>query len=1680
MELAIRTFLEKEYSLTVSEQSSSSYSVQGKNSGSNVVSVLKKVEHVEKEYTVGQLKIQNVDPPDILNQEKNSDIHGLSENVAKQMLNVSRAVFGMPAKRRDKNEGTCCRGDLCLHSAALTFEEADVESEITINLDSGADRSNEDVLTTFTSNRTLQKCDSENPFPSLETYSVSQQRITPLIGVQKEHAADLARRNFDHLICSLSDIPLTASDSEKLSVQCMFTKTGSDLYPIERFRNYLNNRIQPDCQSKHTDLPPITKFRETFHCVSNSDISMPFKTFEWHALKQFLRMSGLLKKGVNLTNKCDKSDVIAHFKNATVGDCKTSRRDKHAHKGDSSSFFHKPQTNFKCLLGERTKMHADVSNMSTNIYMRAHNNCTLGADHSLQHSLLQDAAKLLSDVHVPKPSTEYEHTENKGADVFEFERAFSQCITDFPDELLKAKGVSDVCASSSYKGPVCKEFNIPHKEVIEVEECVQFQLPNNAHRCRQNQRETSFTATASDIPDRSHLQASDMAHNNERNSFNLFDLASTSEVKNAKEHLCNRQQNHCAHKRNKHTDQRGMFSLIKNCNQVQNQLKLIHPQINVCKWYTKTCRENYSFSRNYYTSYDFLHTLEREETRQSKCTAWKSMPICQTDLWDEHAVANTFSCSENLHSIPAYRKSLSFNCADKSVFNSNCEGKTVQLFTIPGSSHSVNVEEDRPDFGSVTFRFSPKIEMRHQSGCRNIFKFFSSNSDVLCGGKLMKDVQHAESVRNHSVDGCTKSISQAMLSSNSAMLKRQVGNNMILSSGSEADIESGTDTEPCLRKRRRVNISSCNKTGIEKGRPSKFLGNSECSYAHAKYINNSHSEECLKQKMCYSVKESRKWNELSNQQHDDKACLPFQQQEKIVGCLPSDRQGSSSRMGDKSLQMPVDEGVSQILDDSKDTIVPSSSSSDNLLSHFSQTANCKMIVSDSDSDISLHADAVTSNKDPGNLPYVQNRLSISSDGNTTQNQDHCSRSFSHETEEGNIIAETDSICIPFGQNSSEVEARRVGILESHIPEEKGVEDVCTELSPAGLSGVTDTLKIVCISDFPSKENCTRTAGNEGSISEVGIVNSGDKSNTVRPKVTVVQEVSQSCNSLVNNRTDKLDNTIKNNSESTSHENESLLSKRSLPSDTIKCGISGSNKGIKDEILQLLLMESTSGEGQLLSFRGLSQSNAEHCGTSAALNSKDGGITHVLTREEGAGVGRLACDSELLLSFKEPLLKNKKICRAYDTFSLAKKNNTVVIRGTVSDSGSAADGQKHLPFDDNSVSGNSVNPGMLAAGTCNEDGSTHTLRQDGILNSECSTSVQQYETHSFCKSTQCNNNDACRLSNNVSISDRKCGNDIMPTDFNTSEQIAHINATESEGKCSVFKNLEAGNEQNLSELLHPGACAVTNGQMLREKQSDLLDRKRRSGIDCLDKHWKRRCMGQPTESVSMHKCKPCNNNDVTAPDVYMSNSISTQDLNETFDNIMNNVVESDTNKKENCAFTIGQDNAALDTLGNSTVEMDRQEGTDKISCNPKDISLKCPEGWEQKLDPKGRIFFVHVETGLTSYVVPSQLMTQNLYTMSKRFAFLPKGMSPILKNTVKKSYKDSEKNTLTPVSHQALCNVITDNYCLADELAVVKWKDVHEERGRGKIVCIICMVCHDYSIQNKLCICIQFVSTVTFF
>jgi hypothetical protein len=1579
MEMAIRTFLENEYSVNFSEESSI-YSQQEKNKGNNISSLLKEMEQLEKENALEQLKTQHAKPIEITMAD-NSETHGHSETVTKKMLNVSRAVFGMPAKRKDKNEEVCYEDDLYFQSRALTFEETDVKSEITVVLESGVNRSNKTALPVLTPTSELGKCESENPFSCSETHGLSLQSKTPLTSTLKNSAIHTGRRNLSYSISDLSDVPYIEFNCGKSSVHCRFTETDSDLCPVQRFRNCINQRTEPKYHSERTDLPPITKFRETFHCVSNIQIPMPLKKFEFNALRQYLGTSQLLKEAVKTREKCDKLDVGMNLKDGTAGGCDIFQRNVCRYKDANTVLSSKVSTNLTSLLEEIAKKHADMSKACNEIHSNGHNNHKLLIDHSVQ-----DDCKRTSSINVAKCTTQCESTENTEAAICKFEENISNCIIGSPYQSLRTKDARNTCPLSTFREPLCNEFTVPHKKTFEAEECVQ-----------------------------------------------TFDLAGTStfEAEEVEKYMSNTQHHYSSHK-TKDKDAAGRAAAA-----VHNQLKIMHPKINVQNYDTDIYNENNSL-RNYLTSSDFLCTFERDRVKEVKFTTQNIIPVCQTrDFQNEHcATAKAFSCCEKSHNIQTYKKTVRFNPSDKRIFNSNAEGSAVQLFSSQGNSdcmlHSVN-ECVRPDLAAVTFRLSPEVDLMRQLGCRNVLTFLSNNSDMVCEGRLMTNhVQHSDDMKNHCLDNCTKGIPQVVLSSGYAMYRQQLGNNMIFSSGSEADVESCSDIELWSRKRRRVSMMSFKNISENKRFPNLKI-NSKYLCHQAQHINGNCSEESLKQKICYPLEksESWKWNVLSKKQHDGR-------EENYVGYLASDTQRSTTRLDNENPQMSVRDRDSQILDGSNDTILPSSCSSHNSpLPHLHQTDNCKMIISDSSSGHSLNMCNVTGSEVPGNLSDVQNKFASSSNGNETESEMGCSQLFCHE-----VAVETGDIFIPCGQmDCSEVRAGTVGDLESHVFKQT--------------TNIISTSKISCISELPSKENNSKIVGCENDILETENIDSGKKSNILlellSPKVTAVQGDAED----VTNETDKLVDTNKNNFASKSYRKEQyLFSKLSSSSNPVKCGLLSSYKCSKDdEASQHPFMKNVSSEqGRLFASEELSERNNEDCGTSRTCNCSDGEST----REE-VPAGGIKCSDQEYSIVKESFSSDTELHHTSDTFSLFKKNYIPVLRkNVVADSGSISNELGLTLTNGRSPTRSNVSNRVSCDDKFDKVTSAQTLKQDRILNLE-SISKQHYGTFPFLELKQYNNIGTNESSNNVNIPDRVLENNILLTDAITSRQMSHMNATKNEVECKALpRNLQVEKGQNLNELLHPVLCAETVGQHLRQNQSHLFDRKRRSEIECQNVYRQRNCMEKLSGKVSIPKCDPCENNAIVS-EVCMSNSISSQDLNEAFDKIMSKVAEYDKDKQEDSVSIGGQDCIALHTLGDTTTEMDVCKETDERSHNSEDIDIRYPKGWKGKLDPKGKKFFVHVESGLTSYTVPSMLMAQNLYSMSKRFSFLPKGMSPILKNGVNKSCKESEENPLTPALHQALRNVVTDSYSLVDELATVKWKDMQETKGTGNVTHILIYV-----------------------
>jgi hypothetical protein len=1495
MEMAIRTFLEMEYALNFSQESNI-YSPQEKNNSNNI-SIHKKMRQLEKGYALGQLKTQHSEPTEVTMGDI-SDTHGHSEAVTKKMLNVSRAVFGMPAKRRDKNEDVCYEDNLYLQSRALTFEETDVESEITVVVESGANRSNKTALPNFTP-PALGRCNSEDPFSCSETHHPTQKSKTPMTNTLNNSVVHTGRRNSD-FISDFSDIPLIESNCEKESVQCRLAEADLDLYPVQRFRNFINHRTQPKYHSKHTDLPPITKFREAFQCVSNIQIPMPLKKFEFNVLRQYLGTSQLLKEGVNANKDCDEPNVGVNLKNATVGGHEIAQRNVCRYKDANGILSSKVSTNLKYLLEEIAKRHADMNNVYNGIHSNRHNNYKVLVDHSVQHPSVQDDCKR-SSLNVAKHTTQSGSTERT-------EVTISNCE-------------ANTCPSSSFRGPLCNESNnIPNNKTIKVEECAQ-----------------------------------------------TFDL--TFEAGKVEKHISNTQHHHSTHKKTDE-DVAGRDKLLteNNNKQVHNWLKIMYPKSNDQDCDTNIYRENNS-SRNYFTSSDFLCTFERERVKEIKFTTQNIIPVCQTTEFQNERCARVKACSccEKSHNMLAYKKAVHFNPIDRRI------GSTVRLSSSPGNSdgvlHTVSVVEEcvSPDLGAVTFRISPKVDLMHSLGCRNVLTFLSSNEGGAYDGKLMKNlIQHSDYMKNHCVDNYTKGIPRVVLSSGNALNREQLGINTILSSGSEADVESSSDIQPWTRKRRRVTMLSFNNMSGNK-RFSNHKLNPKYVFQQAQHINGNCSEESLKRKICYPLEKcgSWKWHILSRKQHDEEASEFIQGEENYAGHVSSSRHRSRSKLDSESPQMSVHERVSQILESSNDTIVPSSCSIYNSsLSHFHQTDNCKMIISDSCSDLSLNECNVTSSEVPGNLQCVENRLAASN-GNETQSEICCSQLLCHEFEDAEMTVETDDIIIPCGQiDSSEVRTEAVGVLNGYVYKETSSEnvrclEVCTELSPITLSNVISTSKIACISELPSKEYNSRMAGNENNISETENIDSDKKCNVsqelLSPKFTAVCEDSK----YVTNETEELDDANKNNYVSKSSSN--------IP---VKCGVSSSHQCNKDEASQLPFMKNVSSEQEQFF---ASKGNNEGCGASRTCNCSDGESTHLLAKEEMSAGGVKRSNQEYSL-VKESLLSDTELYHTTYTFSLLKKNDVPSsTKDVLADSGSISNGLGLSPTNGRSPTRNN---GESYDDKFAEVTSAQTSKQNSILTSE-GLSKEHYD------------------------------------------------------------------------LLHLVSCADSVGQHVQEKQSHLFDRKRRSEIECKNVYGKRNCMEKLSGNVSIPKYEPCENNAIVST-VCMSNSISTQDLNEAFDNVMSKIAECNTNKQENYVSIAGQDNTAVHTLGDTTVAMDVCKETNKRNPNSEDIDITCPKAWKEKLDLKGKNFFVHVESGLTSYTVPNMLTAQNLYSMSTRFSFLPKGMSPILKNGVNKSCKESEENTLTPASHQALCSVITESYSAVDELATVKWKDIQETKGTGNV------------------------------
>ncbi|XP_067003449.2 DNA mismatch repair protein Mlh3 [Anabrus simplex] len=104
-----------------------------------------------------------------------------------------------------------------------------------------------------------------------------------------------------------------------------------------------------------------------------------------------------------------------------------------------------------------------------------------------------------------------------------------------------------------------------------------------------------------------------------------------------------------------------------------------------------------------------------------------------------------------------------------------------------------------------------------------------------------------------------------------------------------------------------------------------------------------------------------------------------------------------------------------------------------------------------------------------------------------------------------------------------------------------------------------------------------------------------------------------------------------------------------------------------------------------------------------------------------------------------------------------------------------------------------------------------------------------------------------------------------------------------------------------------------------------------------------------------------------------------------------------------------------------------------------------EEWIQMTNSEGKIFYMNKRSGMTSFNPPAT-NEPNTFTMSKRYEFIPKGMSPILDDKVPSALRGNVD--MSPNSREVLHSMLLNDAVLDDYLSTVKWKDLPDQHFLG--------------------------------
>ncbi|XP_069680721.1 uncharacterized protein [Periplaneta americana] len=1476
METAVKTFLEREYSESLSQR----HSIEGRNNAKDL-SLLEEVEELDRECVLREVK-------DDLSRYESSGVK------YRKALNTSRAVVGKPAKRGKDNEDDVCSPE-----------------ETAVQFDTCFSISADNNLMNPVSHHGL-----ENPFPDSDSVKMTHQNLIPVFQTQRQVSKLKIRRTRDNVVSDLNEIPIIESGCES-STQNTLMKTYPDLRPMDRFRNLITRQKFVTCQSDFGDIAPITKFRQTFQCLSSIQITKPLKHFE-DELLQHLQNFMLMRKDLSSHRLCDGRNFTV-----SVRDVESSGRLKVPSELLDCS---KIPSHFRHALQELLEMHRERGKKFLD---KTDGGLAVGS-----------TSRIVTSVNVGKPVFKNENTRISRTDI----------------SLSK---LFDHCKAKQFLRTVADEDVYPH-QITTVEESVEFRIPRKRKR-----HSTDVTVHHCVVSDTGDAAVEDKRRKSVTNFYNKTHERFPNLGAQRNECVRNMQEAQIGKKVaqiNEINSSRISSSIFSTEDNFMQTGELCKRRTSIEDVNSKTKDQNINICiPNQYMSYkgDVLSTCASET-----CAILPKIGSKNTEgiLMNKHVNLSTethfkkpiwkSTMVENNQQIPLlssenHQKSLDRNHGSfKNYTTSQNFLKAINMQKTYGSTfQSIQSAEFLNEITSLNHRMDAS-SLHDDVRC-----VFSSPSIAQCP----EDVSFSSltEIRSKSVDKDMLMVQNSVRNKKQSDVisgKQTVESTVVLSSGSEADIESSSNTQLWPRRKKHLYKMSFKNFWDRNKRVSNTRVLSNCS--ERQQTVSSCSEDSIIRKI--STGRSYKGGKLD-------VLLEEQDFEEMTGIQQNSEKNTLNNLSDVSiidLCSSFSEVVAEKDDMSDDTIVPSSGSMAGAFE--SVITGHKTVISESSYDDSVHSQATNRYlASPNDKTKRESQLSsINSDSNREQNREN--KADASEAE--------DSSLIDFAKLSLEKGTENVNCEKSY-----------PESSPTLLSGVICNLKLADISRSNDTESSIRGVRNEDmSQAEVGVSNKQSNKKTIE-NVNVFQ------------------------TQNSSHSELSALSTDARKQDETRERILGHCKTVESESLFL-------DSDKSLSFKWSPQKSIKH-------------------GEEPDSPRRIFEVSDYSIPCgQEPVSASNVLTQKISKASCIESESTEILTEN-----------KHLPRGNQSLS--SKESPLRSVEICNEvnnctltdnEGENELKRNESKLdnvqlplplNNEplCSNSSQgESNTERFVNVQQDN---GCSLERDADKQKEKSSESIQCINQNVNGEIRnelsdYITSPNSI-TCAPVSQMLTSKSPVTAACQNSSLSAEILGNDASIKQFDLLNRKRKSRNNCVDNSAKKICTeGQSTDIASR----------ITehAPEMYISKSITTQELNEVFDKVMN-VTVADISSPKNSTFSAGDSTEA--GIGAETGSKSRDS-----ECSRK-----------QSVDPKCKTSFAHSESDSASFNMPK--LEHKLYSMSKRFAFLPKGLSQVLQNEVKANYIESKQKTSSRESHQMLSEVVTESFGEVDELAVVKWKDGPEEVKR---------------------------------